>query len=84
MVRLFIGGIPPNVERGELEQRFASFGIVTACDYASPKPQGHADFPAELRGFAYVELEPKDEAAIAKLLTVVSWDLGGLHDDSIA
>ena len=71
MVRLFVGGIPPNVSSVELEQRFATFGIVLSCKYAAPKPQGSPEFPPIPRGFAHVELEPKDDAAVAKCLSMV-------------
>jgi len=72
MVRIFVGGIPPEVDPPELKSRFSPFGLVRHCEYAKPKPQGCPGFSPIRRGFAYLEIEPKDEAAIAKCLTVVS------------
>ena len=71
MVRLFVGGVPPDVEPPELRSRFSPFGEVRLCEYAKPKPEGYPGFPPVRRGFAYIELEPKDEAAISKCLSVV-------------
>ena len=69
MVRLFIGGVPADVEPPELQSRFSPFGMVRLCEYARPK--GIPGFPPIRRGFAHIELQPKDEAAIAKCLSVV-------------
>lgn len=71
MVRLFVGGLPPSVHRSELEARFVPFGRVAASELAEPKGLSQASDGPAARGFAYVELEPKDEGAIAKCLSLV-------------
>jgi RNA recognition motif-containing protein len=72
MIRLFVGGLPPDIDEGELAKRFSSFGVVTACEYAKSKPEGVKEFEPICRGFAYLNIEPVNDAAIRKCLTAVS------------
>ena len=37
MVRVYVGGVPPDVSPSELAQRFASFGEVQGCELLPPK-----------------------------------------------
>ncbi|GAX85592.1 hypothetical protein CEUSTIGMA_g13007.t1 [Chlamydomonas eustigma] len=69
MVRLFVGGLPPDIDARELAKRFSPFGVVTACEYAKPKPEGVKEYSTIPRGFAYLNIEPIDDAAIRKCLT---------------
>ncbi len=70
VVRLFVGGLPPNISSADLRTRFASFGNVTDIEIVSDKdgnipkdPGAHGGVPwtatKPCRGFAYVNLEPK-------------------------
>jgi hypothetical protein len=67
MVRLFVGGLPPGIAPDDLRQRFAPFGEVTECSIAPPKIYNGDSFP---RDFGHVELQPKDEAALRKCISV--------------
>jgi RNA recognition motif-containing protein len=70
MVRLFLGGLPPDVTPAELSARFLPFGVVQDCDLPQPKPRLSLEPSAasKPRGFAYLELEPKDNATLQKCL----------------
>ena len=73
MVRLYVGGLPADVTAEQLAERFAPFGRVEGADLAAPQADGCAALKdASCRGFGYVELEPKDEAALRRCLSTVS------------
>eukprot|EP00850_Spirogloea_muscicola_P015093 SM000113S24049 [mRNA] locus=s113:183202:186791:- [translate_table: standard] len=78
-LRLFVGGVPPDVTSAELERRFAAFGAVLGVDVVPAKRSAAgasgeapsaaaaaATAAAECRGFAYVELVPQSDAALRK------------------
>ena len=70
MVRLYVGGLPPDVTTEAVRQRFAPFGAVLACELA-PARSYHCDGEVAVfhRGFAHVELEPADGAALQRCLS---------------
>ena len=73
MVRLFLGGLPPDVTPEQLVQRFAAFGAVTDAHVAAPKT--YAALPSDAgfyRGFGFVELQPQDDAALRRALAAYS------------
>ena len=73
MVRLFIGGLAADTTPALLAPRFTPFGEVLACDVVPAKPQDSSDGPpVPCRGFGYVSLAPKDEAALRRCLSAVS------------
>ena len=76
MVRLYVGGLPADVTAEQLAERFAPFGRVEGADLAAPQTDGCAALKdASCRGFGYVELDPKDEAALRRCLsTVRPWE----------
>ncbi len=65
-VRLYVGGLPPDVTEEQLRARFTPFGAVSACCIAPPKVYGGASFP---RNFGHVELEPRDEASLRRCIS---------------
>jgi RNA recognition motif-containing protein len=68
-MRLYVGGLPPDVREEELRARFTPFGVVTSCEIMPSKdPQAPSGVS---RGMAYVELTPKDETSIARCLSLV-------------
>ena len=73
-VRLYVGGLPGEVTSEQLAQRFQPFGSVGAVQLVPAKlgtmPAGSP--PNACRGFAYVQLAPKDEAALHRCLSMVS------------
>lgn len=72
MVRLYVGGLPQDIKKEDVAARFVSFGTVGACELSLPKniePAGRST--ATCRGFAYVELQPKDEVSLARCLSLV-------------
>jgi hypothetical protein len=72
MVRLYVGGLPPDVSAEQLAQRFAPFGRVEGADLALPQAAGAGAAPQPgCRGFGYVELEPQDDAALRRCLSTV-------------
>ena len=66
-IRLFVGGLPMQITRKQLEDRFAAFGKVSAVEVAPSKTQA-----ASCRGYAYVQFGPKDESALQRCLSLVS------------
>ncbi|GLC46791.1 hypothetical protein PLESTB_001941800 [Pleodorina starrii] len=77
VVRLFVGGLPRDISAADLRSRFSPFGKVEAIEIVPQKqeeasvtitPSGGAT--ATCRGFAYVELEPKDDISVHKCLSV--------------
>ncbi|KIY91869.1 hypothetical protein MNEG_16095, partial [Monoraphidium neglectum] len=67
-MRLFVGGLPPDITKRDVEGRFAPFGAVAGCDIVPSKGLGAS--PGECRGFAYVDFEPKDNASLARCLSL--------------
>lgn len=81
-VRLYVGGLPLHVEEKDLAARFQPFGNVLSIELlplkkgrlpnVSPQEllQASRQLPAEgcFRGIAYVDLEPKDTAALQKCI----------------
>lgn len=70
MVRLFVGGLPPGITQDEVRGRFVSFGAVSSCEVI-PAKGAPVTQPQQCRGFAYVDLDPKDDAALHKCLSLV-------------
>ncbi|GIL66106.1 hypothetical protein Vafri_19715 [Volvox africanus] len=79
VVRLFLGGLPHDISAADLRSRFSPFGKVEAIEIIPPKDQtttavAQTSFQTlsgeKCRGFAYVELDPKDEASVHKCLSV--------------
>lgn len=72
MVRLFVGGLARDITSEQLASRFETFGSVTKCTVIGPKstdPFKGADVTC--RGFGYLELDPANDSALRKCLTVV-------------
>jgi RNA recognition motif-containing protein len=79
-MRIFVGGLPPDITAADVAARFAPFGTVTACDIAPEKQAGTATAtskakrpppPPPCRGFAHITFEPRDAAALARCLSLV-------------
>ena len=71
--RLFVGGLPPDVQDAQLVQLFSRFGRVHGVEVAPPKGGDVVGTPAmRCRGFGYVELEPADAAALQRCMSLVS------------
>ncbi|GIM07483.1 hypothetical protein Vretimale_11605 [Volvox reticuliferus] len=80
VVRLFLGGLPHDISAADLRSRFNPFGKVESIDIIPPKDNQitTAAVPTSTqtsngptcRGFAYIELDPKDEVSIHKCLSV--------------
>lgn len=64
-VRIFVGGLVPEVTSDELRGRFTSFGTVTGCELAPAKVYEGAAFH---RGFGYVDLTPTNPSSLARCL----------------
>lgn len=58
-VRLFVGNLPYSVKAAELEQLFSEAGKVTSVSLVNDRSTG------QFKGFAFIEMESKDEAAAA-------------------
>jgi hypothetical protein len=72
MVRLFVGGLSEDITSLDLSQRFLPFGVVENCEVLAPKDSDtFRASHAHCRGFGYLDLEPKDEPALRKCLSVV-------------
>ncbi len=69
MVRLYVGGLPADIKQPELTARFTPFGQVAGCEVVPAK--GLDATPGCCRGFAYVDLTPKDEQALSRCLSLV-------------
>ncbi len=71
--RLFVGGIPQDVTPEQIAQRFKSFGTVQSVDLAPEKEGSVTAGPLvrSCRGFAYVQLIPKDAAALHRCISMV-------------
>lgn len=74
-VRLFVGGLPNGVTAADLTARFTPFGSVAAIEVVAAKPHDPLR-PADAvaggcsRGFAYVELRPKDAVSVHRCLSL--------------
>ena len=81
-VRLFISGLAPPSSGlpAALEERFSSFGRVTGVTVPPPTAAqralaGEGDDPT--RGFAYVDLVPKDDASVRRAVAAVRFECRG-------
>lgn len=71
--RIFLGGLPPDVTRDDLAQRFQSFGKVIECEIIPDKLYNVVlTNKTEIfkRNFGYVSIEPKDENSLKRALQV--------------
>lgn len=77
VVRLYVGGLPADTTADLLAQRFKPFGDVLGCEIVTEKPGWipkqpvPAGQPAGCRGFAYLNLQPKDDTSVARCLSLV-------------
>jgi hypothetical protein len=67
MVRLFIGGLAADTTPALLAPRFTPFGDVLPAKLQCSSDGG----PDPCRGFGYVSLAAKDEAALRRCLSAV-------------
>ena len=83
-VRLYVSGLAPPAANlpTALAERFSSFGTVVGVTVPPPTDaqKGLADGdaaasppPDPVRGFAYVDLAPKDEGSVRRAVAAVSW-----------
>ena len=72
MVRLYVGGLPPDVGPSDISLRFSPFGQVQAVELAQPKEMAQPGGPQQHRGFGHVDLQPKDANSVARCLSSVS------------
>ena len=64
VVRLFVGGLPPDVAEADLRGRFSPFGDVSAVDVRPPKEAaGDLQKEASCRGYAHLDVAFTDERA---------------------
>jgi RNA recognition motif-containing protein len=68
--RIYIGGLTPDISQNDVAGRFKPFGQVLSCEIIKAKASD-ADLNS-CRGFAYVNMQPKDEASLARMLSLVS------------
>lgn len=66
-IRLYVGGLPADINAKQLAGRFASFGALSAVELV-PRKSALAD---GCRGFAYVDFTPKDDQALHRCLSLV-------------
>lgn len=74
MVRLYVGGLPGDVSPAQVAQRFQPFGTIAAVELVPEKGVVTAEPRRALsacRGFAYVQLTPKDAAALHRCISMV-------------
>ena len=72
-MRLYVGGLPNTVSCSQISQRFESFGEVHGVELV-PEKEGtvRASQPLQpCRGFAYVQLNPSDEASLRRCISMV-------------
>jgi hypothetical protein len=67
--RLYVGGLPPDISAADVIGRFTTFGSVSSCELVPSK--GLQGAPGTCRGFAYVDLQPKDDHSVARCLSLV-------------
>mmetsp|Transcript_3025 Transcript_3025/g.10905 ORF Transcript_3025/g.10905 Transcript_3025/m.10905 type:complete len:674 (-) Transcript_3025:95-2116(-) len=73
-LRLYIGGLSPNVTAIDLEKRLGAFGKVSDVEFARIKDYC-AEFYAEgsqHRGFAFVSLEPSSGSALKRCFAALN------------
>ena len=68
-VRLYVGGLPPNISSKQVASRFASFGSTSAVELVPSKQHGEVG----CRGFAYLEFIPNDDQSLHRCLSLVRW-----------
>lgn len=80
--RIYIGGLTPDIKDADVLARFKPFGKVASCEIVRGKD--HTGDPAACRGFAYVTIVPKDEAALARVFSLVRtlWHCAAAVDDT--
>lgn len=72
--RIYMGGLVPDIQDSDIIGRFKPFGEVAACEVV--RGQCLSGDSSACRGFAYVTFTPKDEAALARVFSLVR---RGLH-----
>jgi RNA recognition motif-containing protein len=55
-MRIFVGGLPYNIEEGEVRQQFEKFGTVASVNIITDKMSGRS------KGFGFVDMENDEEA----------------------
>lgn len=55
-MRIFVGGLPYNIEEGEVREHFEKFGTVASVNIITDKMSGRS------KGFGFVEMENDEEA----------------------
>jgi RNA recognition motif-containing protein len=55
-MRIFVGGLPYNIEEGEVRQQFEKFGTVASVNIITDKMTGRS------KGFGFVDMENDEEA----------------------
>ena len=71
--RLFVGGLPHDITPEQIAQRFQSFGSVQSVELV-PEKEGSVHAGPTLkqcRGFAFVQLRPKDDAVLHRCMSMV-------------
>ncbi len=72
-LRLYVGGLQEHLKADQLAEAFRSFGVVSQVDIVPFKQLEHGSVdPGRCRGFAYLNLEPKDDGALSRCLSLVS------------
>lgn len=64
-----MGGLVPDIKDTDVIGRFKPFGEVASCEIVRGKCL--LGDPAACRGFAYVSFKPKDQAALARVFSLV-------------
>ncbi|MBL7078419.1 RNA-binding protein [Candidatus Shapirobacteria bacterium] len=59
--KLFVGGLPYNIDSPQLEEMFSKFGKIISCDVITDRYSGQS------KGFGFVEME--DDAAAEEAIT---------------
>lgn len=73
MTRLYVGGLPADISTADIAQRFKPFGNVVSCELIPAKEiEAGSHLQGVCRGFAYVQLEENDDAALRRCLSLVS------------
>ncbi|BDA43982.1 probable nucleolar protein 8 at N-terminal half [Coccomyxa sp. Obi] len=70
--RLYVGGLPHDVSPEQIAQRFQSFGTVQSVELVPEKKGSVYAGPTlkQCRGFAFVQLSPKDETALHRCVSM--------------
>ncbi|KAJ9505441.1 hypothetical protein QJQ45_028288 [Haematococcus lacustris] len=74
-VKLFVGGLPPDIHEADLAQRFLTFGepasvLIPSTSVNTLQPNSQEN--KNSRGFAYVTLTPKDTASVGRCLSLLA------------